>query len=404
MNFQIKLLLLFTLTGVLSLGAAQVSADLVVLDNGGSLRGEIKKDSAEGGSFTIDTPAGAKVTLSRFDVKRVDPTNEAEAAYRELARQSPDTLEAHWKLVEWCRENRLTDQYKKHLARIVELDPDNEEARLRLGYQLVNGQWMTRDAIMAQRGMVYHQGQFRTRQHIEILERTKENKKAEAQWSEQIRRWRRWLDERDTDRGKGAYQAILAIRDPDAAKPLADLLDRETNYDARLLLIETLAQIESQTALDVIIQLALNDPDDEIRHRCLEHLIQSKRPGITTPFVRALRSRDLEKVNRAATALELIGDSSAIGPLIDALVTTHKMVVGGSDPNQQAYTFTPESGGFSFGGAPPKEIKRVNQNPAVRSALVRLSGGIDFAYDQSQWRKWLATQKQQKNVDLRRDL
>jgi hypothetical protein len=43
------------------------------------------------------------------------------------------------------------------------------------------------------------------------------------------------------------------------------------------------------------------------------------------------------------------------------------------------------------------------KNPAVLSALVKLSGGTSFDYDKAQWRGWLAAQAKANAVDLRRD-
>jgi hypothetical protein len=116
-----------------------------------------------------------------------------------------------------------------------------------------------------------------------------------------------------------------------------------------------------------------------------------------------LRNRDNEIVNRAAAALGQIGDRDAIGPLIDALVTRHKFQVGEGGPDQHAYNFSPDSGGFSFGGSGPKIVMQSIRNPEALSALVMLSGGVSFDYDQAQWRQWLAAQARVNAVDVRRD-
>jgi hypothetical protein len=92
-----------------------------------------------------------------------------------------------------------------------------------------------------------------------------------------------------------------------------------------------------------------------------------------------------------------------MGPLIEALVTTHKFKLEDGNPDQHAYTFSPDSGSFTFGGGGPKFISRPIRNPAVLSALVTMSGGTSFDYDQQQWRRWLAAQAKVKAVDVRRD-
>jgi HEAT repeat protein len=147
----------------------------------------------------------------------------------------------------------------------------------------------------------------------------------------------------------------------------------------------------------------LYDPDDEVRHLCLELLIKSGRPGIITPYVRALKDKDNEIVNRAAGALGQIGDRDAVGALIDALITSHKFKVSDSNPDQHAYTFSSEGNAFSFGGKGPQIVTQAVRNPAVLDALIKLSGGTSFDYDQTQWRGWLAAQAKASAVDVRRD-
>ena len=46
-------------------------------------------------------------------------------------------------LAEWCREHNLTAQRKAVLEHVLELDPDQPEARRLLGYHKVKDQWMT---------------------------------------------------------------------------------------------------------------------------------------------------------------------------------------------------------------------------------------------------------------------
>jgi hypothetical protein len=147
----------------------------------------------------------------------------------------------------------------------------------------------------------------------------------------------------------------------------------------------------------------LVDPDEELRYLCLDFVIRSGKPGIVTPYIRALKNRDNAIINRAGAAIGQIGDPAAIGSLIDVLITKHKVLIsGGSNSDQQAYTMT-EGGGFNFGSAPPKIENRAVHNPDVLSALVKLAGGTSFDYDQNQWRTWLAAQGKLNAVNVRRD-
>ena len=102
--------------------------------------------------------------------------------------------------------------------------------------------------------------------------------------------------------------------------------------------------------------------------------------------------------------LRMLGSSEAIGPLIDALVTTHAFKIVTGSPGQMSTTFTPGGGGgMSFGGGGPQIIKREIPNKEVLSALVELSDGRSFEYDVKAWKQWHVRQKKSQALDARRD-
>jgi hypothetical protein len=316
------------------------------------------------------------------------------------------------KIAEWCRERKLRDQAQQHFARILELDPSHEAARTGLGFRQKDGQWMTRDDVLASRGLVPYEGRFVTPQHIELLERQKKTKETQADWAKRLERLRRALTGRRQDRAAQAHAEIEQIRDPLAADALVAMLRREDDPQLKRLWIEVAAQLDHRQTVDALVELSLTDADPEIRHDCLEYLIKSGRPGLVTPYIRALRDADNEIVNRAAAAIGQIGDRDATGALIEALITKHRFQVGeGGGPDQHAYSFSPDQssgglgggGAFSFGGSGPKIVTQPVRNPDVLSALVLLSGGASFDYDQAQWRQWLAAQAKLNAVDVRRD-
>lgn len=376
--------------------------DVVELVNGGRVEGTLVEDVQSDTSVVIETATGGRVAIPRAEVSQVVEASDTEIEYQQMARSAPDTVEAHWKLSEWCREHNLSDESQRHLARILELDPDHADARRLMGYRDVSGSWMTRDELMAARGLVEYDGKYRTRQHIELLEREKQFRKASSDWSNRLGRLRRWLTGRRQDRAEQAQDEILAIRDPLAAEAVVAMLRREDVYQIKQLWIDVAAQLEHPLAVDALVDLSLYDPDEHVRTECLEHLIKSERTGLATPYIRALRSNDNEIVNRAAAALGQIGDADAIAPLIEALITKHRFQAGSGSADQHAYSFSQNGGSFNFGGG-PKVVTQTVKNPAVLSALVVLSGGTSFDYDQPQWRSWLAAQARLHRVDVRRD-
>ncbi len=383
---------------------AMVRADIFELSGGGRLEGKIiQSDESDKSTFTIELAGGGRLTIPRSQITRVDATSDAEAEYQKLARSSPDTVDAHWKLAEWCRQHKLPSDAQRHLERVLEFNPDHAEARAALGFRQEDGQWMDRDNLMASRGLVLYEGRYVTPQHIEIMERQKETRITQADWANKIEQLRRSLTNRRQDKAAQAHAEILAINDPQAAEAIVATLRRENDPDLKRLWIEVASHLNHRAAVDALVDLSLTDPDDDLRHECLELLIKSGRPGVAAPYIRALKNKDNEIVNRAAAALGQIKDRDAIGPLIEALITKHKFKTSDANPDQHAYTFSKDSNAFSFGGGGPQIVTQAVRNRAVLDALTAMSGGANFDYDQEQWRGWLAAQAKANAVDVRRD-
>ena len=109
---------------VLALALCSVAeADVFVLANGGRVVGELLNPSQvpPRETYTIETPAGCRVTLSRSQVKERLRPRPAEIEYEKTRPRYPDTVEGQWALAEWCRENTLLSRRKIHLERIIEL-------------------------------------------------------------------------------------------------------------------------------------------------------------------------------------------------------------------------------------------------------------------------------------------
>lgn len=388
-----------------AVAVASSRADVIELTSGGQLEGKIvQSDDGDKLVFIIDLAVGGRVTIPRSEVTRVDATNDAEAEYQKLARSSPDTVEAHWKLAEWCRQHKLTGDGQRHLERILELNPNHAEARAALGFRQKDGKWMNRDDVMASRGLVIYEGKYVTPQHVELMQRQKEVRTTQADWTKRVEQLRRWLTGKRQDQAAQAHTEIMAIHDPAAADAVVTVLRRDSDADLRRLWLEVASHLNSRATVDALVDLSLNDEDEDFRHLCVEYLIKSGRPSIATPYVRALSNKDNVIVNRAGLALGQIRDHDSIGALIDALITKHKFKASDVNPDQHSYTFSKDGGGgFSFGGGGPQYVTQAMRNRDVLDALLTMSGGVNFEYDQEQWRGWLAAQAKANAVDIRRD-
>jgi hypothetical protein len=374
-------------------------ADVFHLADGGEVVGTLI-ERGDKNEYVIQTKLGARITLTHKQVKNVDRQDAQQTDYESRSRALPDTVAAHRSLAAWCKEHQLPELADHHLKRILELDPQDEQARTSLGYQQYHGKWLSRDDIMAARGMRYYEGTYRTEQDIELRERDKEFQNAEIEWIRQLQLWRRWLDSR---RAEEAQANLLQITDPAAATSVVQMLRRERDEDVRQMWMEILGQIHHPATMRELIQLSITEPLRDTRVRCIESLLGMNENIDIQPYVKALKSKDNQTVNVAADALGRIGNAEAISPLIDALVTTHRLQVSGG--GNIGASFSPNGGaGLSAGG--PTFVDEDVNNPEVRRALMTLSKGQDFEYDEKAWSNWYVNErmiKQQPLIDPRRD-
>ena len=166
-----------------------------------------------------------------------------------------------------------------------------------------------------------------------------------------------------------------------------------------------MARIDTNEAALALAIASIYDPVDDVRQTCLDHLETKKRPEVISYYVGKLRDKKSsnEVINLAAIGLGRMKDPSAIGPLIDALITFHKFKIAnpGGD-NSMSATFGSGGTGMAVGGK--QVIKRVEfHNQAVLDALVALTGR-NFVFDKQAWKSWYAGQKKAPDaLDARRN-
>jgi hypothetical protein len=392
-----------------TLFAPVLRADRFELKDGGELVGSVI-DRGDSGVYVVRTADGAEISIDRRSIQRIVQQDEAAIEYQRKSRAMPDTGEAHRELAEWCRARKLLGEADHHLARVAELNPDDEEARRSLGYQRVGNRWLTSDQVMAERGMIFFDGKYRTRQDAALRERDKKLSTVNIDWFQQIRHWRGQLDNRRPERVAEAQAHLLAINDPQAAPALIRVMEAEEDEVVFDFFLRILAQLDHPAALQQLVGYAL-DPGirAEVRAQARDYIVRWPRPAPIVPFVEALKSKDNKVVNLAGLALHELNNPDAISPLIDALVTTHKFIIQPEGNGQQINTgmFSGSGGvgggGLNVGGNAPKVISQDLKNEKVHQALMRLSGNQKFEYDEAAWRAWYVDMQMRKHVNARRD-
>lgn len=362
-------------------------------------------------SRNAEMPARKPMTADQANVS-------AEEEYARQAASLPlDTADGQFEVAIWCVNRRLRDKYEEHLRKAIEIDPDHIEARRRLGYEKVDGRWLTQDEAKAAQGYVKYKGKYLLPQEVEQLELQQEQQKVRKEYFSDLRRWQLWLRGRDEVRKREASTSILALDDVAVLSPLIEIFGDRGTVDERRLLIEALEKFDDPLATRVLFKLAIDD-EEANRAAAVDVLVKRKSPELIAEAIRTLRSPQNPRILAAAVLLAALNDQSAVPALIDVLITRHQRVV---EPTWQelaspSRSFKPtrtiitDSGQMIRitdheairnglqGGAPSTRVFIDElRNQPVLEALVELTGQ-NFGYDKQQWLHWLKTRPLMQNA------
>lgn len=411
-----------------NIGSLPVYADVIYKTDGGRIVGVIQKDENSPNHVTIKTRFGT-IRIPRGEIKDIQFNEPKGEDYEQAAKKFKDLPNEQYQLALWCQQNGFADEYTAHLKRVLELEPDHAEARKRLGFQNVNGEWKTRDQILESKGFVKHRGRYVLPQEKAELENRAERAKAEREFYQRIKGLRHRLHDDDPTRRQSAMRELERMDDAAAIKPVFELLWKRGDATERPLAVQTLARIDDAESTTRLLTIALEDDDSAIRAAAAESLVSRKSPNLLQQTAMRLRDRDNNEVRNAATILAVIGDATIVPELVAALVTKHTYIVqesladqvrrstvGGGlyrpgvtylDPStgkalnaRQMAGLRPAGGGFSVGQPDKQVIVEERKNPEVLSALRALTEQ-DFGYDKDRWLRWIRDNYREKSAKLK---
>lgn len=406
---RIALGLVLCVAALATLAAPSLSADVLLLKNGGRVEGEVlNPDESPRKDYLVKLASGGQIRLAADQVREHIADTLARKKYRLHLTKMPPTARGHWILGEWCGENGLPDERQFHLQEAIRLEPDHEEARRALGFSRLGDAWVTQEDYMRQRGYVQHEGRWRLPQEVELEVARAQQGQARIEWSQKLKRWRGWLEK--PRRAEEAQASIRAIDDPLAAESLTEALAGEPHLPVQQLYVSVLAKLDHPTATRTLIEVVLSSPQDELRWQALDALAVRGREMAVEAFLQALSSTNNLTIRRAAVGLSRLPDPRAVRPLIENLVTQHRMQVAPEQPGAIGASFGSAlngtgagTGGLSLGaGGRPKTIIKAVKNAEVLDALLAHADGVNFGYDQPLWRAWYVRQQTPLGLDLRR--
>ena len=166
---------------------AWTPADQIIKNSGAVHTGEIVSRDEKKVVLRVTAGAGrAEIEIPLSDIKEIRKGKTEREKNRERFEQKlEDAGEDLGKLIavaEWAENNRMVSARKKVYRKIIDVDPDNRNARTELGYIRHNGEWMTYEEKMLALGKVFFRGNWMDEETREDILR----EEAEARIREKI--------------------------------------------------------------------------------------------------------------------------------------------------------------------------------------------------------------------------
>jgi uncharacterized protein YkwD len=116
------------------------SADVVLLTNGGKVRGKVIKENSR---EVVVRTAGGTTVVPRDEVAGIEKGATTEELYKKrLAKIDPSSAEARYSLGRWLEGQGARVLARREFKKVIEIEPDHRFAREKLGYIKQDGAWV----------------------------------------------------------------------------------------------------------------------------------------------------------------------------------------------------------------------------------------------------------------------
>ena len=140
-----RLAILCALPGFL-VAAGPARADVVHLKNGKKFEG-LAEEQPDAVVLRLER---GSLTFARDDVDRIEKGPPPWEVYEQKAKAlKPEDAAGHLELAKWCKANSLNQRMQKELQLVLLVEPENQEARVLLGHQKVEGKWLSPEEYQA---------------------------------------------------------------------------------------------------------------------------------------------------------------------------------------------------------------------------------------------------------------
>lgn len=167
------------------------------------------------------------------------------------AKVSP-TANGYLTLANWCAENSLPLQERAHLFQVIDLAPNHQGARQRLGFVLVDGNWVDSQTIWA--------GMYDAQRIQEAL----------AKWQQPVTAIQKGLSRRSESQRQAARDKLAAIVDPEAICTLERLANDSSEVGC--LVVDVFSRMQQVEASSALVRQAVFSPWPQTREDAARQL------------------------------------------------------------------------------------------------------------------------------------
>lgn len=389
--------------GAPSQASSSLAARTMIRGTGGSVVGRTKD---VGKLRVVEVDSQISIALPESRVSSLVTADQLDTYRQQVKATDLDDPAAVYDLAIWCGQNRLREQKRYWLQRVIVLDPNHRLSRKALGYVEHAGRWVKFEVMQRKFGLVkVGRNRWEVPEIIAREDAAEKYDRASKLWKKDLQRMVTAIN-RDQ---KTALAELNAINDPMASQAISDRLQGKVAdpTNLRLLWVRLLGQLRTRVAVEALVKLGWRENDRRVREACLEQLQEHGRSSAIATYTGIIRKAVKDRkthpsdVRRAALALQSFPDPEYALLYADALVT-ELIEIGPPGASMNVGFGNNGGGGMQTGGGPNVKVEK-SENLEVRNLLKLIEPGVDYGFDEIAWKLHFAGKRSRFEGDLRRD-
>jgi len=297
------------------------------------------------------------------------------AAYAERRSNAKGDVQGQRDLARWADRSGLKAEAVAHFTAVTRLEPDDAEARRRLGYRRQGGRWVTASEVAAESAEADAQV------------------RADREWGPKFATWRRRLTE--PDQRAEAVRGLAQIRDPRAVPTLRRSFGDRVAWE-QAWAVKVLGQIDSPGSSSALAELSVFGLDEPIRLSALRHLLRRDPRPFTGMVINWLRDPIRYQVLAArgpdtVAGLRVEGEAAIVERTYSATPNTATAPPSRANPAGSA-GLEGQQAVRTRQRADIREIDRSNVSIELTNARIERTlqsvTGVDLGQDRPAWAGW----------------